>query len=398
MQKITKKALLECSNTKKYQEEELPPDVSENLEKVIIILNKFQGMYGMVLNFTCSYRDEEHNTMIRGAKNSDHCKGFAVDISDLDRGIAAFCMKNLEILENLGIWLEHPAFTKNWVHFTINPKKIRAFKPSINSIPTNNKFFFEKQPINVNLINRNEPISKITKQKEQEIESLQKSQYIQKNQSTSSFFNFMPNSLIQTLLEKGIDLGTSFIPGGSLVQSAVKSIAKYLLGDENADEQRVLEAVNSANFEQLEQIRLEISKIESQIKVEEEDTKQALELTKQKDIDLISRQIDFIQNLPGKEKIITAILFYLILSLLILYYQTSDFDIFTKHTVISLLSVVALLPFSPYIGGGIFNRILNSLCDIFLNIIEIGKGFSSIPRSTMQILSKGIFKTLEKRK
>ena len=204
------------------------------------------------------------------------------------------------------------------------------------------------------------------------------------NTAQNTFFKPMSNSILSTLTEKGIDIAASFIPGGSLVQSAVKSIAKSLLGNENASEAEVAKAVQNANPEQLEQIRLEIARFESQTKIEEEDTKQAIEQTRQFELKnaekLMDLVIQLVQNGNGKYVAIAAIFYYILLILVGIFYHFSDFDLFTRHCVLGLLTVMCFIPFSSFIGNGVMNRILNSLCDIFLNIAEIGKGISSMPK------------------
>ena len=205
------------------------------------------------------------------------------------------------------------------------------------------------------------------------------------NNTTQQTFSKPMNSILSTLADKGIDIAVSLIPGGSLVQSAVKSIAKNLLGNENASEEELQSAIANATPEQLENLRLEIARMETQVKIEQEDTLQAIEKTNQMQIEKDAKFMDLAINLvnAGKGKYLVAgvLLYYGLLALTIGAYRFwFDFDVITQHTVIGMLTVMAFIPFAPFIGNGVMNKILNSLCDIFLNIAEIGKGISATPK------------------
>lgn len=67
----------------------------------------------------------------QGAQKSNHKKGLAVDRYDPDNKIDAWCMKNLDKLEECGIWIEHPSATDGWSHWQCVPPKSgnRVFYP-----------------------------------------------------------------------------------------------------------------------------------------------------------------------------------------------------------------------------------------------------------------------------
>jgi hypothetical protein len=52
-----------------------------------------------------------------GAPNSNHKEGRGVDVYDPKNEIDAWCMKNLDVLEQCGIWIEHPSKTNTWSHW-----------------------------------------------------------------------------------------------------------------------------------------------------------------------------------------------------------------------------------------------------------------------------------------
>lgn len=54
-----------------------------------------------------------------GAARSSHKEGLAVDIYDPHDEIDKWCLANLDRLEKVGIYLEHPDYTVTWSHWTI---------------------------------------------------------------------------------------------------------------------------------------------------------------------------------------------------------------------------------------------------------------------------------------
>ncbi len=56
------------------------------------------------------------------AKSSKHRTGQAVDLADgADRGLARWCLSNLDALEQIGLWMEDPRWTPTWVHLQLVP-------------------------------------------------------------------------------------------------------------------------------------------------------------------------------------------------------------------------------------------------------------------------------------
>lgn len=52
-----------------------------------------------------------------GAPKSNHKEGFAVDIYDPDGEVDSWCLRNLSVLEECGIWIESPSKTQGWSHW-----------------------------------------------------------------------------------------------------------------------------------------------------------------------------------------------------------------------------------------------------------------------------------------
>lgn len=65
------------------------------------------------------------------APKSKHITGQAIDLYDPEGEIDQWCMDHLEALEDIGLWLEHPAATKGWSHLQSIPPKSqnRVFYP-----------------------------------------------------------------------------------------------------------------------------------------------------------------------------------------------------------------------------------------------------------------------------
>jgi len=56
-----------------------------------------------------------------GAPGSPHKQGRGVDRFDPHERIDAWCMKNLDRLREVGIYIEHPEATPGWSHWTDRP-------------------------------------------------------------------------------------------------------------------------------------------------------------------------------------------------------------------------------------------------------------------------------------
>jgi hypothetical protein len=94
------------------------------------MLNKFDEIrfqYGEPIHITSGARCEKHNAKIGGAKNSNHCKGLAIDVVKTPN-LEDFILKNLETFD---IYIEDPKKTSLWIHIQIVPPKSkkRIFQP-----------------------------------------------------------------------------------------------------------------------------------------------------------------------------------------------------------------------------------------------------------------------------
>ena len=76
------------------------------------------------------YRTAEINANTVGsAPNSAHMTCQAMDGSDDNRAFAKWCVKNQSKLAIVGLWMEEPRATPNWVHLQTRSTHARIFFP-----------------------------------------------------------------------------------------------------------------------------------------------------------------------------------------------------------------------------------------------------------------------------
>ncbi len=97
------------------------PEIDANLATLLEHLNRLRTAYGKAMYVTSGLRsDSQQAALIKAgkstAKKSKHLSGQAADIADVDGKFWAWCMDNLALLEEVGIWLEDKVSTPEWVH------------------------------------------------------------------------------------------------------------------------------------------------------------------------------------------------------------------------------------------------------------------------------------------
>lgn len=107
----------------------LTPAQEDNLGRLLTALNIVRRAYGKPLTVSSGYRPAAINANVGGAKRSAHMTCEACDFSDPNKEFATWCMANIDVLVRAGLYLEHPDYTKNWVHLQIRPTKNRIFIP-----------------------------------------------------------------------------------------------------------------------------------------------------------------------------------------------------------------------------------------------------------------------------
>ena len=109
----------------------LSPEIQDNLQKLLVIINNVRTLYDAPMVVTSGLRTMEEHLAIYARKGitdkskipmkSKHLYGLAVDISDPDKKLQSWCLANEKTLKELGVWMESFSATPNWCHFQIVP-------------------------------------------------------------------------------------------------------------------------------------------------------------------------------------------------------------------------------------------------------------------------------------
>jgi uncharacterized protein YcbK (DUF882 family) len=121
--------------------EDTPAEHQANLAILLEKINKIRDLWGKPMTVTSGYRSKEDQIRVYAAKGitdiskipmgSQHLRGAAVDIFDPKQEMQAWVLNNVNILEEVGLWMEDFSATKNWLHFQIFPPRSgkRFFMP-----------------------------------------------------------------------------------------------------------------------------------------------------------------------------------------------------------------------------------------------------------------------------
>ena len=94
--------------------------------------NQLLERFGETRKVNSGWRPASINKATVGAApKSKHMECLAIDLEDKDGSLDAWCLENLEVLQEIGLWLESPDATPNWCHIQIVPPRSgnRVFKP-----------------------------------------------------------------------------------------------------------------------------------------------------------------------------------------------------------------------------------------------------------------------------
>ena len=114
------------------EDSELTAQMRSDAATVVSRANALLERFGEDRPITSGWRPEAVNRAVPGAAlRSNHTRCLAVDISDPDGDLDEWCVNHPLLLEDMGIWLEHPATTKGWSHWQIVPPRSgnRVFYP-----------------------------------------------------------------------------------------------------------------------------------------------------------------------------------------------------------------------------------------------------------------------------
>jgi hypothetical protein len=111
---------------------DLTVEVTENVTKLLIAVDKFLANYTKPVIISSGWRPKSYNTQIGGATFSNHITGLAIDLKDTDNRLFEYVLQNLELAKELGLYFEHKNWTPTWVHIQLIAPKSgkRIFVPN----------------------------------------------------------------------------------------------------------------------------------------------------------------------------------------------------------------------------------------------------------------------------
>ncbi len=96
-------------------------------------VNIVRSAYGKPMAVSSGYRSMDDHLRIYKDKGitdqtkipmrSKHLTGCAVDISDPNKELQKWCITNIDVLIQAGLWMEDFSATPNWCHFQSMPPK-----------------------------------------------------------------------------------------------------------------------------------------------------------------------------------------------------------------------------------------------------------------------------------
>jgi uncharacterized protein YcbK (DUF882 family) len=102
---------------------------ARNMAGLLSRVNWLFGTLELYPKVSSGYRPAAINTSVGGAKMSTHMVCAGIDLHDPDGMLAAKMIDHLDLLEQCGLWLENPSYTKKWIHLDIKQRKNRVFIP-----------------------------------------------------------------------------------------------------------------------------------------------------------------------------------------------------------------------------------------------------------------------------
>lgn len=103
---------------------EVPINHQQNLDVLLVAINKVRDAYGQPMVVTSGYRTIKDQMRINPkAPHSKHMSGHAVDILDKDGKLKAWVAseEGMKCIEDAGLYCEDFAHTPDWVHFQCLP-------------------------------------------------------------------------------------------------------------------------------------------------------------------------------------------------------------------------------------------------------------------------------------
>jgi hypothetical protein len=96
------------------------------MQALLEALDKLREAFGKPMHISSGYRPASVNKAVGGAKKSNHMLCLACDFKDPTGEIDEFCLDNIKLLEELGLYLEDINSTPGWCHLQkVAPKSGR---------------------------------------------------------------------------------------------------------------------------------------------------------------------------------------------------------------------------------------------------------------------------------
>ena len=111
---------------------ELTKELRWNAAITVARANDLLASFGEDREVNSGWRPAIVNATTYGAATrSKHMTCEAIDLSDHDGDLDEYCLTHLDLLEGIGLFLEHPASTKGWCHVQTVPPRSgkRVFYP-----------------------------------------------------------------------------------------------------------------------------------------------------------------------------------------------------------------------------------------------------------------------------
>lgn len=113
----------------KSDERNVPEQYKQNAMELLRKVNIVRNAYGQPMIVTSGYRNPMYNAEIGGANNSAHTRGMAVDFRDRNGALSNWLLNNLQLLKDIGLFMENPMYTRGWVHLDMVERKNVVFLP-----------------------------------------------------------------------------------------------------------------------------------------------------------------------------------------------------------------------------------------------------------------------------
>lgn len=104
--------------------DKLTPEQMGNMNTLIPKINDLLEKYGKPTSVNSGYRSPADQARINPkAPRSMHLVCAAVDLADRDHNLRHWCLTHLNVLEDLGLYMEDVAHTPSWIHLQCIPPK-----------------------------------------------------------------------------------------------------------------------------------------------------------------------------------------------------------------------------------------------------------------------------------